>query len=96
MARITKEEVKRIADVSRLHITDDELEKISAQLDEFIELAETLNEVDTTGVEPTTHVFKVKNVMREDIPEPGMDRDLLFKNAPDHQDGQFKVPAVLD
>lgn len=96
MARITKEEVKRIADVSRLHITDVELEKISAQLDEFIELAETLNEVDTTGVEPTTHVFKVKNVMREDIPEPGMDRDLLFKNAPDHQDGQFKVPAVLD
>mgnify|MGYP001381306205 FL=1 len=75
MARITKEEVKRIADVSRLHITDVELEKISAQLDEFIELAETLNEVDTTGVEPTTHVFKVKNVMREDIPERGMNRD---------------------
>jgi len=55
-----------------------------------------LQKVDTTGVEPTTHVIELTNIMRDDIPEEGMDRDLLFKNAPDHEDGQFKVPSVLD
>ena len=54
------------------------------------------NELDTTNVEPTSHVLKMRNVMREDIPEPGMPREEILKNAPDHKDGLFKVPSILE
>lgn len=96
MARITREDVERLADTARLYILEDEIEQMTEELNKIIEYARTLQEVDTTGVEPTTHVIELTNIMRDDIPEEGMDRDLLFKNAPDHEDGQFKVPSVLD
>lgn len=96
MARITREDVERLADTARLYILEDEIEQMTEELNKIIEYARTLQEVDTTGVEPTTHVIELTNVMRDDTPEEGIDRDLLFKNAPDHEDGQFKVPSVLD
>ncbi len=96
MARITREDVERLADTARLYILEDEIEQMTEELNKIIEYAQTLQEVDTTGVEPTTHVIELTNVMRDDTPEEGIDRDLLFKNAPDHEDGQFKVPSVLD
>lgn len=96
MARITREDVERLADTARLYILEDEIEQMTEELNKIIEYARTLQEVDTTGVEPTTHVIELTNIMRDDMPEEGMDRDLLFKNAPDHEDGQFKVPSVLD
>lgn len=96
MARITREDVERLADTARLYILEDEIEQMTEELNKITEYARTLQEVDTTGVEPTTHVIELTNVMRDDTPEEGIDRDLLFKNAPDHEDGQFKVPSVLD
>jgi len=96
LARITREDVERLADTARLYILEDEIEQMTEEINKIIEYARTLQEVDTTGVEPTTHVIELTNIMRDDIPEEGMDRDLLFKNAPDHEDGQFKVPSVLD
>lgn len=96
MARITREDVERLADTARLYILEDEIEQMTEELNKIIEYAQTLQEVDTTGVEPTIHVIELTNVMRDDTPEEGIDRDLLFKNAPDHEDGQFKVPSVLD
>lgn len=96
MARITREDVERLADTARLYILEDEIEQMTEELNKIIEYARTLQEVDTTGVEPTIHVIELTNVMRDDTPEEGIDRDLLFKNAPDHEDGQFKVPSVLD
>jgi len=96
LARITREDVERLADTARLYILEDEIEQMTEELNKIIEYARTLQEVDTTGVEPTTHVIELTNVMRDDTPEEGIDRDLLFKNAPDHEDGQFKVPSVLD
>lgn len=96
MARITREDVERLADTARLYILEDEIEQMTEEINKIIEYARTLQEVDTTGVEPTTHVIELTNVMRDDTPEEGIDRDLLFKNAPDHEDGQFKVPSVLD
>lgn len=96
MARITREDVERLADTARLYIMEDEIEQMTEEINKIIEYARTLQEVDTTGVEPTTHVIELTNVMRDDTPEEGIDRDLLFKNAPDHEDGQFKVPSVLD
>ncbi|MED5045451.1 Asp-tRNA(Asn)/Glu-tRNA(Gln) amidotransferase subunit GatC, partial [Geobacillus stearothermophilus] len=51
---------------------------------------------DTENVPPTSHVLDMRNVMREDIPEPGLPREEVLKNAPDQQDGQFRVPAILE
>lgn len=96
MARISREDVERLANISRLYIPEEKIEQMTEELNKMMEFAHTLQEVDTTGVEPTTHVIQLKNVLRDDTPEPGMDRELLLKNAPEHEDGQFKVPSVLD
>ncbi|WP_394219496.1 Asp-tRNA(Asn)/Glu-tRNA(Gln) amidotransferase subunit GatC [Halobacillus trueperi] len=96
MSRISKEEVKHVANLARLAITDEEATTFTKQLDDIITYAEQLNELDTTGVEPTTHVLDLKNVMRKDEPKKWISQDDALKNAPDKQDGQFKVPSVLE
>lgn len=96
MSKITKEQVHNIAKLARLEITDEEAEKYSHEVGSMIELAEQLNEVDTTNVEPTTHISSVKNVMRNDEPKEWITRDDALKNAPDHKDGLFRVPSILD
>ena len=96
MSRISKEDVKRVADLSRLTFEEEEIEKFTTQVDEIIRFAEQVNEVDTTNVEPTSHVLNMKNVMREDVPEPGTPREELLKNVPDHKDGQIRVPSIIE
>ncbi|MBN9654858.1 Asp-tRNA(Asn)/Glu-tRNA(Gln) amidotransferase subunit GatC [Halobacillus sp. GSS1] len=96
MSRISKEEVKHVANLARLAITEEEATTFTKQLDDIITYAEQLNEIDTTGVEPTTHVLDLKNVMRKDEPKKWISQDDALKNAPDKQDGQFKVPSVLE
>ncbi|AEV17695.1 Asp-tRNA(Asn)/Glu-tRNA(Gln) amidotransferase subunit GatC [Geobacillus sp. FSL K6-0789] len=96
MSRISIDQVKHVADLARLAITDEEAEMFTKQLDAIITFAEQLNELDTENVPPTSHVLDMRNVMREDIPEPGLPREEVLKNAPDQQDGQFRVPAILE
>ncbi|BBW98341.1 MULTISPECIES: Asp-tRNA(Asn)/Glu-tRNA(Gln) amidotransferase subunit GatC [Geobacillus] len=96
MSRISLEQVKHVADLARLAITEEEAEMFTKQLDAIITFAEQLNELDTENVPPTSHVLDMRNVMREDIPEPGLPREEVLKNAPDQQDGQFRVPAILE
>ncbi|ADI25395.1 MULTISPECIES: Asp-tRNA(Asn)/Glu-tRNA(Gln) amidotransferase subunit GatC [Geobacillus] len=96
MSRISIDQVKHVADLARLAITDEEAEMFAKQLDAIITFAEQLNELDTENVPPTSHVLDMRNVMREDIPEPGLPREEVLKNAPDQQDGQFRVPAILE
>jgi aspartyl-tRNA(Asn)/glutamyl-tRNA(Gln) amidotransferase subunit C len=95
MSRISKDQVKYVANLARLAITEDEAEKFTKQLDAIITFAEQLNELDTENVEPTSHVLEIKNVLREDISKEGLPREEVLKNAPEEQDGQFKVPAIL-
>ncbi|MFJ5763191.1 Asp-tRNA(Asn)/Glu-tRNA(Gln) amidotransferase subunit GatC [Neobacillus sp. NPDC093182] len=95
MTRISNEQVKHVANLARLEISEDEAERFTKQLDAIITFAEQLNELDTTNVEPTYHVLDMKNVFREDIKEKGLPREEVLKNAPDHQDGQIKVPAII-
>ena len=95
MTRISNEQVKHVANLARLEITEDEAERFTKQLDAIITFAEQLKELDTTNVEPTYHVLDMKNVFREDIKEKGLPREAVLKNAPDHQDGQIKVPAII-
>lgn len=96
MARITEEQVRHVADLARLSITDEEAATYAKQLDAIITFAEQLNELDTENVEPTTHVLDVKNVLREDVVKESLPIEKVLKNAPDHQDGQVKVPSVLE
>lgn len=95
MSRISTEQVKHVANLARLAITDEETEKFTKQLDAIITFAEQLNELDTENVPPTYHVLDMKNVLREDVSKPGLPQEEVLKNAPEQQDGQFKVPAIL-
>lgn len=96
MTRISKEEVKHVANLARLAITEEETEKLQKQLDSIITFAEQLNELDTENIEPTTHVLHMKNVLREDKASKGLPREEVLKNAPDHQDGQIRVPGIME
>ncbi|KAA6447688.1 Asp-tRNA(Asn)/Glu-tRNA(Gln) amidotransferase subunit GatC [Bacillus swezeyi] len=96
MSRISIEEVKHVAHLARLAITDEEAAMFTEQLDSIISFAEELNEVDTENVKPTTHVLQMKNIMREDVPDQGLPVEDVVKNAPDHKDGYIRVPSILD
>jgi aspartyl-tRNA(Asn)/glutamyl-tRNA(Gln) amidotransferase subunit C len=90
------EQVKHVAHLARLAITEEEAKLFTEQLGDIIQFAEQLNELDTEGVEPTSHVLDMKNVLREDKPEKGLPVEDVLKNAPDHEDGQIRVPSVLE
>ncbi|WP_163528698.1 Asp-tRNA(Asn)/Glu-tRNA(Gln) amidotransferase subunit GatC [Halobacillus ihumii] len=96
MSRISKDEVKHVAHLARLSINEEEADMFTKQLDDIIMYAEQLNELDTEGVEPTTHVLNLQNVMRKDEPKKWITKQEALKNAPDKQDGQFKVPSILE
>ena len=96
MTDITKDQVKHVAHLARLAITDDEAEKLTEELTAIIGFAEQLNELDTEGVEPTTHVLDMKNVMRKDEPKPWITQEEALKNAPDKKDGHYRVPAIME
>jgi len=96
MSRIDKEQVKHVAHLARLHVSEEEADRFTKQLDDIISMAEQLNELDTEGVEPTTHVLDLKNVMRKDEPKKWITQDEALKNAPEKQDGQIRVPSILE
>jgi aspartyl-tRNA(Asn)/glutamyl-tRNA(Gln) amidotransferase subunit C len=96
LTRITIDEVKYVANLARLAITEEEAEKFTNQLDAIISFAEQLNELDTDHVEPTSHVLDIKNVMREDIAKPGLPVEEVLRNAPDHENGQIRVPSIIE
>jgi len=95
MAKLTKEEVKHVANLARLAITEEEAERFAEQLGKITDFAEQLNELDTTNVEPTTHVLPLVNVMREDVATKGLDREVMMLNVKEQEDGQVKVPAIM-
>lgn len=96
MSRISVDQVKHVAHLARLAITEEEASKFTKQLDDIISFAEQLNELDTENVEPMAHALEVRNVMREDRAQQGLQREEVLKNAPDHQDGQIKVPGIME
>lgn len=96
MSRISAEQVKHVAHLARISFSEEEIEKFTNDLDAIISFAEQLSELDTENVEPTSHVLDMKNVMREDIPSQGLPVQDVLKNAPEHQGGQIKVPAIIE
>lgn len=96
MSRISMEQVKHVAHLARLAITEEEATQFQHQLDQMISFAEQLNELDTDQVAATSHVLDMKNVMREDVSKPGLPIEEVVKNAPDSEDGYIRVPAIID
>jgi aspartyl-tRNA(Asn)/glutamyl-tRNA(Gln) amidotransferase subunit C len=96
MSKLTRDDVLKLANLSRLKLSDDEISNFQSELSGILEYVEVLNKVDTSGVEPTFQVTGLKNVMREDETiDYGYKTEELLKNAPAVKDNQFKVKRVL-
>ncbi|MEM9244898.1 MAG: Asp-tRNA(Asn)/Glu-tRNA(Gln) amidotransferase subunit GatC [Cyanobacteria bacterium P01_F01_bin.153] len=93
---ISLDEVRKVALLSRIALTDDEEERFAAQLNDILDYVEQLNELDVEGVEPTTRAIDVSNVMRQDAHSTYENREGLLNNAPDRDEDFFKVPKILN
>lgn len=93
---ITKEQLKHIANLANLSFSDEELDKYAIDLSDTLNFVNQLNEVNTDNVEITTSILGEYNIFREDEVKESFDRELLLQNAPDRQDGMFKIPRVID
>ena len=93
---LTPEEVDHIALLARLDLSATERERAGRELSQILDHFEQLNELDTTDVEPTSHVFPVVNVLREDQTRPSLPRSEVLLNAPEQADGMFQVPRVVE
>lgn len=93
---ITNQDVQHVAKLARLNLSEAEEAQLTEQLNAILHYAEKLNELDTENVEPTTHVLHVSNVMREDEVRDSLPIEKVMLNAPDEEDGQIKVPAILE
>ena len=93
---ITEEMVDYISDLSRLKLPEEEKARMTGELEQIIAYMDVLNRLDTTAVEPMSHVFPVKNVMREDRVEPSAPRADLLANAPVPDEEAFLVPKTVE
>ena len=93
---VSKEEVLHIANLSKLYVNDDELDKCTTNLSNIVDFANSLSEVDVTGVNPTNHILDIKNVFRKDVMEPSYSREDILMNAPEAQGGCVSVPKVVE
>jgi aspartyl-tRNA(Asn)/glutamyl-tRNA(Gln) amidotransferase subunit C len=96
MSTISKKDVEHVAHLARLSLGEDEKEKFTQHLDSILTFAEKLNELDTEGVEPTSHVLDLKNVVREDEVRPSLPAEKALQNTAEHKNNQVKVPSVLE
>ena len=96
MGHITREEVERIAALARLSLSNDEAERMVAELDTILGYVETLAEVDTEGISPTSHVISLPTPLREDRGGPSLDPEMALANAPEREGTAFVVPKVIE
>jgi aspartyl-tRNA(Asn)/glutamyl-tRNA(Gln) amidotransferase subunit C len=94
--KITMKEVEHVARLARLELTDEEKERMRAQLDSILTYIDKLNELDTSAVEPTSHVLPMMNVFRDDEVRPSLSQEETLANAPDRQELFFRVPRILE
>lgn len=93
---LTLADVEKIAHLARLELTEAEKQQYLEQLTAILHYAERLNELDLTGIPPTSHAIAQQNIMRPDAAEPSLPMDHLLFNAPQQKENQFVVQAVLD
>ena len=94
--KLNRKDVEHVALLSRLELSENELDKFTGPLDAILEYIDVLNQVDTSAVEPMAHVLEIRNVMRADEVQPSLPREAALQNAPDAEDGFFKVPKIVE
>ncbi|MEJ2521204.1 MAG: Asp-tRNA(Asn)/Glu-tRNA(Gln) amidotransferase subunit GatC [Desulfuromonadales bacterium] len=92
---IRREEVEHVAHLARLHLDGEELDQMTEQLDTILSYVAKLDELDTTGIEPTTHAFSITNAFREDRVEESLDQEAALANGPDHTKDSFVVSRII-
>jgi aspartyl-tRNA(Asn)/glutamyl-tRNA(Gln) amidotransferase subunit C len=93
---LSRDEVLHVARLARIGVTDADVERFQQQLSTILDNFAALNQIDTEGVDPTTHTLPLENVMAADEPTPSLDADEVLSNAPLQHDGYLRVRAVLD
>ena len=93
---LSQEQVEHIATLARIKLTDEELEKFRKQLSNILENFEILQQVDTTDIPPTAQSIDLQNIVREDKAKPSFPQNEILSNAPQQEEGCFKVKAVLE
>ena len=94
--KIDKEQVRKVAKLSRLDLTESEIEEFTGQLGAILEYVEKMNELDTANIEPLAHCLPVSNVFREDIAKESLGTEKTLANAPQRDEMYFMVPKILD
>ncbi len=93
--KITRDEVLHVAHLARLNLSEEELTKMTGQLDNILSYFDKLGELDTKGIPPTTHAQKTVNAFREDVVQPSLTRDEALDNAPEDNGEMFTVPRII-
>jgi aspartyl-tRNA(Asn)/glutamyl-tRNA(Gln) amidotransferase subunit C len=94
--KIDRKVVEYVAHLARLELNTDEIELYTEQLDRILAYMDKLNSLDTSGIEPTTHVIPLTNVMREDVANLNFDTEEAVGNAPDRKGSFFRVPPIIE
>ena len=93
---ISKEEIKHIADLSMLNLTEEEIEKYTANMQDIVGFANKINEIDTAGVTESAFALDTYNVLRKDEVRESFDRDMLLKNAPSSNGEAYSLPSMMN
>lgn len=91
---ISRQEVEYVARLARLHFDEEELARLQPELGQIIDYVQQLSELDLSGLAATSHAVALKNVLRADVPVPGLSQDEATGNGPDVERGQFAVPRI--
>lgn len=95
MTRLPPEEIRKVAELSRLELSEQEIAAYSDQLSAILAYADKLSELDTEGIEPTSHCVAMTNVFREDVPVPSLSPEEALANAPEAEADCFRVPQII-
>src|SRR4051794_36638204 len=96
MPKLTHDQVDHVALLARLELTPEEREKLTHDLNSVLQHFERLQEIDTTGVAPTSHAIPMANVLREDEVRPSLPREAFLREAPEGRDAFFVVPRIVE
>jgi aspartyl-tRNA(Asn)/glutamyl-tRNA(Gln) amidotransferase subunit C len=96
MAAISREEVAHLARLSRLAVTEQELDQFAGQLDVILQSVARVGEVTAEDIPPTSHSVPLTNVYRDDVVQPSLTQEEALSGAPDSGEGRFRVPRILD
>lgn len=93
--KITKKEIEHVAHLARLNLSEEELDKMTGQLDNILQYVDKLGQLDTKDVAPTSHVFSVSNAFREDQVKESLSQQQAVENGPEQNGESFQVPRVI-